>query len=56
MNVILEYTMIGLLSLFIIILFILGYRDAMRRDEALLKKYGSVDKIPPEERRDFPYI
>jgi len=49
---------IGLIviTIFIVILFLLGYKDARRRDEALIKKYGSVDKIPPNERKDGPYL
>lgn len=52
---------IGLIviTIFIVIVFLLGdhlYKDARRRDEALIKKYGSVDKIPSNERKDGPYL
>lgn len=52
MTEVLEYGLVVMLTLFIFVLIVLGYKDARQRDLELLKKYGSFDKVPPEERRD----
>lgn len=45
-----DYLLISLLTLAIVVLIVVGYKNARQRDLELLKKYGSFDKVPPEER------
>lgn len=45
-----DYVLLILMTVFIAGLIVLGYKNARRRDEELLKKYGSFDKVPEKER------
>ena len=47
-----DYLLILLSTLAIVILLVIAFKNARQRDEELLKKYGSFDKIPPEEQRN----
>lgn len=45
-----DYLSLILLTMFIVGLIVHGYKNAKQRDEELLKKYGSFDKVPEEKR------
>lgn len=51
-----DYLILILLTVFIVVLIIIGYKTARQKDHDLLKKYGSFDKVPTEERGEPPYI